>query len=105
MKPFIIQCPSSKDGKITLTIKELQDFVDKAYDAGKADGVIVHNYCPYNYGYCPYKPWYYSNSTITTNDSPKITWTSETPLNDTTISNSNCCTGSTTAHCNYSCNS
>ena len=58
MKPVIIQVPSSKDGKVTLTIKELQDMLDKAYESGKQDGTV-------HYGYCPYKPWSYTYTTST----------------------------------------
>lgn len=61
MKPVIIQVPSSKDGKVTLTVKELQDMLDKAYESGKQDGTT-------HYGYCPYKPWYYTYSNSTGND-------------------------------------
>ena len=84
MKPIIIQVPSTKDGKVTLTVKELQEMLDKAYESGKNDGTT---YC--SYGYCPYKPWHYSNSTPY-NETPHITWTSDTQtLNSTNISTGN----------------
>lgn len=91
MKPVIIQVPSSKDGKVTLTVKELQDMLDKAYESGKQDGTT-------HYGYCPYKPWYYSygndNTTTPLDTPPHITWTSTNTSTDT-ISGNNICSGPT----------
>lgn len=94
MKPIVIQVPSTKDGKVTLTIKELQDMLDKAYEAGKKDGTSNLNYCCPST--CPYKPWWYGNGytysgTISNNPSnPYITWTSTNTSSDATISLNNC---------------
>lgn len=93
MKPIVIQVPSTKDGKVTLTIKELQDMLDKAYEAGKKDGTT--NFCYPST--CPYKPWWYGNGyaysgtgTITNPCDSSITWTSSNASTDATISLNNC---------------
>lgn len=60
-----------KDGKITLTKKELEELLDEVYEAGRIDGLnSAPVYYPYYY---PYK-WWESPSTPITN--PTITWTS-----------------------------
>lgn len=97
MKPIVIQVPSTKDGKVTLTVKELQDMLDKAYEAGKKDGTTNLNYCYPST--CPYKPWWYgngytySNATGTKPDLSSITWTSSNVSTDATVSLNNCETG------------
>ena len=89
MKPIVIQVPSTKDGKVTLTIKELQDMLDKTYEAGKNDGTT-------RYGYCPYRPWYYDwTSTTPIDTTPHVTWTSTGTSTDATISGNNICSGPT----------
>ena len=62
MKPLIIQVPSGKKDEITLTVKELQDMLDKAYEAGKSDGTSTYHYCPYH--------WWNGSTT----GYPSITW-------------------------------
>lgn len=82
MKPVIITVYPDNNGRVRLTIKELQDMLDKAYAAGKADGSSIHYDCP--------KQWwwtsgtgthYYSNDITTAGSGSNITLTS---CNDTT---------------------
>ena len=99
MKPIIIQVPSTKDGKVTLTVKELQDMLDKAYESGKKDGTTNYGYCPST---CPYRPWWYGNSCTYTNitgagTDSSITWTNANTSSDATISLNNCKTGHITS--------
>ena len=70
MKPIII-IPTT-DGKITLTKEEFEEYITKAYEAGKEDGETIINY-PYNpptpntTPYTPYSPY---TPPITPNDVP-----------------------------------
>lgn len=84
MKPILIPCSPDKDGKVHITMKELSDMLDKAYNAGKSDGSPIQ----YN---CPYK-WYWCNGTgLTTNPyQTDTTWTTTTSTSNTidTILNS-----------------
>lgn len=56
MKPIILPITVNDQGKVSMTLKELEDLLDKAYAAGKADGGDVY----YN---CPYQPWIVSPNT------------------------------------------
>lgn len=62
MKPIILPITVNDQGKVSMTLKELEDLLDKAYAAGKADGGEVH----YD---CPYQPW------IVNPVSPNPSWT------------------------------
>ena len=83
MKPVIITVCPDNNGRVRLTIKELQDMLDKAYAAGKADANVIHYDCP--------KQWWWTSGTGTPYYSNDITTAgSGITLNSTDIS-----TGST----------
>lgn len=89
MKPLIIQVPSGKKDEITLTIKELQDMLDKAYEAGKSDGSYIHYDCPHRWNYnWPSITWCGDSSSG--NDYTKIYCGGSTDSTITATCNGNC---------------
>ena len=60
MKPVIITVCPDNNGRVRLTIKELQDMLDKAYAAGKADANVIHYDCP--------KQWWWTGTPYYSND-------------------------------------
>lgn len=71
MKPIILPITVNDQGKVSMTLKELEDLLDKTYNAGKSDGGEIHYDCPYRY-------WQYP--TVSDPTKPYITWTGTDPL-------------------------
>ena len=91
MKPLIIQVPSGKKDEITLTVKELQDMLDKAYEAGKSDGSYIHYDCPHRWN-CNWPSITWCSNGSSGNDYTKIYCGDGTTSTTTTTTawNGNC---------------
>ena len=71
MKPIILPITVNDQGKVSMTLKELEDLLDKTYNAGRSDGGEIHYDCPYRY-------WQYptvSDPIISDPTKPYVTWT------------------------------
>ena len=75
MKPFILPTPAvDKFGKINLTPQELEELINKAYDAGWYDGKLANKpTLPYPYVPCPSWPTWPTITWTCGNDSQNIT--------------------------------
>lgn len=85
MKPILIPCSPDRDGRVHITMKELSDMLEKAYNAGKSDGTHIHYDCP--------NKWYWTNDYGL--NKPYITWTSNGTSTNSTLTST---TGNTTSN-------
>lgn len=83
MKPTIIVVQPNSSGKICLTIKELESMLEKAYNAGKADGETHYHY-DYPWWYNTNHWWYNTNPCTI----PQITCSNGSSVSDATTSSS-----------------